>query len=266
MEGSTWSGISGVPGLGYSVPAYCNSYNTLHLWEEGSEKSSDKITMSDKIAKFFSFRRKKTDQPIASSLSSHLTLPKVPVQGSASTVAVSNRAKVFPCSGDEKCQKLANINSKSNIKRSVSLFKERKCEVEQKKKKLCSEILNNSVFSNTCLKTVPLPPLQLPSERMSNSYSSFPPKEKITNKTNKVNLKSQATQTETDIIENIKDEDDNDYAYSNWISPPMLIKLVEQLELKEDKKVENVYEEIIPREKKIGRSNSLFLSKRGQVT
>ena len=36
----------------------------------------------------------------------------------------------------------------------------------------------------------------------------------------------------------------------------MLIKLVEQHEKTEDEKVENIYEEIIPREKKVGRSNS----------
>ena len=46
----------------------------------------------------------------------------------------------------------------------------------------------------------------------------------------------------------------------------MLIKLVEQLELKQDKKVENVYEEIIPSERKIDRSNSFFLSKRERMT
>ena len=37
----------------------------------------------------------------------------------------------------------------------------------------------------------------------------------------------------------------------------MLIKLSEQLE---EKNEENFYEEIIPRERKIGRANSLFLS------
>ena len=40
----------------------------------------------------------------------------------------------------------------------------------------------------------------------------------------------------------------------------MLIKLVEQHEKTEDEKVENIYEEIIPREKKVGRSNSFFFS------
>ena len=40
----------------------------------------------------------------------------------------------------------------------------------------------------------------------------------------------------------------------------MLIKLVEQHEKTEDEKVENIYEEIIPSEKKVGRSNSLFFS------
>ena len=40
----------------------------------------------------------------------------------------------------------------------------------------------------------------------------------------------------------------------------MLIKLVEQHEKTEDEKVENIYEEIIPREKKIVRSNSMFFS------
>merc|ERR1711892_152573 len=78
--------------------------------------------------------------------------------------------------------------------------------------------------------------------------------------TDKVVLKSQATQTEKDIIEDKKDEEDYDYVYSNFISPAMLIKLVEQLEKTEDKKVENIYEEIIPMEKKIVRSNSLFFS------
>ena len=43
---------------------------------------------------------------------------------------------------------------------------------------------------------------------------------------------------------------------SNWISPAMLIRLVEELEQRE--KDENIYEEIIPKARKIGRSKSLF--------
>ena len=39
----------------------------------------------------------------------------------------------------------------------------------------------------------------------------------------------------------------------------MLIKLSEQLEFKNEEE-ENIYEEIIPKDRKIGRANSMFLS------
>jgi hypothetical protein len=39
----------------------------------------------------------------------------------------------------------------------------------------------------------------------------------------------------------------------------MLIKLSEQLEKKNEEE-ENIYEEIIPKERKLGRANSMFLS------
>ena len=38
----------------------------------------------------------------------------------------------------------------------------------------------------------------------------------------------------------------------------MLITLVEKLERRKNEEVENIYEEIIPKERKIGRSKSLF--------
>ena len=38
----------------------------------------------------------------------------------------------------------------------------------------------------------------------------------------------------------------------------MLIRLVEELEQREKEKDENIYEEIIPKARKIGRSKSLF--------
>ena len=46
---------------------------------------------------------------------------------------------------------------------------------------------------------------------------------------------------------------------SNLISPALLIKLSEQLEKKNEGE-ENIYEEIIPKDRKLGRANSMFLS------
>ena len=42
------------------------------------------------------------------------------------------------------------------------------------------------------------------------------------------------------------------------MSPAMLIRLVEELEQREKEEVANIYEEIIPKARKIGRSKSLF--------
>ena len=49
------------------------------------------------------------------------------------------------------------------------------------------------------------------------------------------------------------------YILSNFISPALLIKLSEQLEKKNEGE-ENIYEEIIQKDTKLGRANSMFLS------
>ena len=49
------------------------------------------------------------------------------------------------------------------------------------------------------------------------------------------------------------------FILSHFISPAMLIKLSGQLEEKNENE-ENIYEEIIPKDRKIGRANSLFPS------
>jgi hypothetical protein len=49
------------------------------------------------------------------------------------------------------------------------------------------------------------------------------------------------------------------FILSNHISPAMLIKLSGQLEEKNENE-ENIYEEIIPQNRRAGRANSLFFS------
>ena len=117
----TWRGVSGVPGLGCSVPQRCEASSVVKLWEEGSDKIKEKLTVSDKLVKFFSFRRKKSAQhDLSSSKYSSVSLPKVSVRRSVSAVTTSHRTQVFPESRDESFQKLAIIISKSNVRRSVS--------------------------------------------------------------------------------------------------------------------------------------------------
>ena len=88
----TWRGVSGVPGLGCSVSHCGEDSLVLELWEEGRYEIKDKLTVSDKLVKFFSFRRKKSAQPaLSSSKNSSLSLPKVSVRRSVSAVTTSHR-------------------------------------------------------------------------------------------------------------------------------------------------------------------------------
>ena len=133
----TWRGVSGVPGLGCSVSHCGEDSLVLKLWEEGRYKIKDKLTVSDKLVKLFSFRRKKSAQSaLSSSKYSTVSLPEVSVTRSASSVMSSHRTKVFPGSEDESFQNLAIINNKSYIRRSVSFQSEKinqKDKVDSKK-------------------------------------------------------------------------------------------------------------------------------------
>ena len=55
------------------------------------------------------------------------------------------------------------------------------------------------------------------------------------------------------------------FNFSNWISPAMIIKLAEQLKDDGEEKTENVYEEIVPKERNLGRSTSSFDMDRNQL-
>ena len=112
----TWRGVSGVLGLGCSMSHCCKDSPVLKLWQEGIEEIKEKPNIGDKLAKFFSFRRKKSPA-ISSSNYSSVSLPKASVRRSVLAVTTSNRTKVFSGSGDERFQNLAIINSKSNIRR-----------------------------------------------------------------------------------------------------------------------------------------------------
>jgi len=259
MQGSPWSGTSGVPGLGYSVPNHVNNTKSMKSWDESMKEGNEKATLSDKISKLFSFSRRKNDQLTNSSVSDaffSVALPKVSVRRSVSSVAVSHRAKVITNSGDEKCQSLQKTNKNISIKRSVSLFKEFGSTEKQKEKKCFSESYLKAGIIQTCPGRVPILPLQLISEGKASENNTLQRRVGRCNESGL--LKSQATQTEAEIIEEVKDEDDYDYAYSNFMSPAMLIRLVEELEQREKEEVVNIYEEIIPKERKIGRSKSLL--------
>ena len=113
-----WDVISGVPGLGCSIYNRCNSSaSTLKLWEESTEK---KLSLSEKILKFFSHKRKKKFEPLP--LESNVTLielPKASIRRSASSVTTSQRSKV----SDKERKRCCNISCKNNIGRSQSLNK-----------------------------------------------------------------------------------------------------------------------------------------------
>jgi len=194
----------------------------LKLWEEGEEDGNTKKSFSQKIANFFSFRSSKIAEKISS-------VPQTPVRRSFSAVTVSQRKKVQSKSRDTE-----DMDDKNKIKRSVSLVKVKNCKVENEKA-LDKESDFYEVISNDIAQTRP------PFEGVQEDIQS--------------NNKSQATQT--DMVTNNNNED-YDYVYSNWISPAMIIKLAEQLKDDGEEKTENVYEEIVPKERNLGRSKSLL--------
>jgi len=274
MEGDvSWQGVSGVPGLGCSVENCYKYSSALKLWEKESDElekknEEEKVSISDKIVKFFSFRRKKNDQQtVSSSKYSSVSLPKVSVRRSVSAVTTSNRTKVKHRSSDENSQNLIIPSSKSNIRRSVSLQREKKKErereqetcvrknsIESHKKLLRRSETVNFEKNSPNVNFLRLPPNDQKSAHQKLFRSSQTKQQQCKNDTLK---KCQATQT--DISDELKEEKDYDYVYSNSISPAMLIKLSENLEENEEGD-ENIYEEIIPEDREMTRYNSLFLS------
>jgi len=226
MQGCSihWHGISGVPGLGCPVSNHYTNTAILRLWEEGEEEGNTKKSFSKKVAKLFSFRNSKTVEKISS-------VPQKPVRRSLSAVTVSQRRKVFPCTGTE------DLDYKNKIKRSVSLVKVKNSKVENEKdfvresenEMICDYVAQNSEGTQADLKN---------------------------------NNKSQATQT--DKVHNNNNED-YDYVYSNWISPAMIIKLAEQLQDDCEEDADNIYEEINPKERNVGPSNCLLDMNRNQL-
>ena len=121
--------VSGVPGLGCSVSKYYTSSSVLKLWEEEREQQDQKEKkpgFSDKLVKFFSLRRKKTEvKAVSPSKYSSVSLPKVSVRRSASAVTASNRTKVNTNITQESSENMVIIRSKSKISRSVSLHRQK---------------------------------------------------------------------------------------------------------------------------------------------
>jgi len=231
MQGCSihWHGVSGVPGLGCSVSNQYNNTALLRLWEEGEEEGNTKKSFSQKIAKFFSFRSSKVAEKIS-------CVPQTPVRRSLSAVTVSQRRKVQSSSADTE-----DIHDKNKIKRSVSLVKVKNCKVENEK-----ALAKESDFY----------------ELISNDAAQARPHFEGVQEDLRIYNKSQATQT--DIVTNNNNED-YDYVYSNWISPAMIIKLAEQLKDDDEDTTDNVYEEIVPKERNLGRSNSLLDMDRNQL-
>ena len=222
----TWRGVSGVPGLGCSVSHCGEDSLVLKLWEEGRYEIKDKLTVGDKLVKFFSFRRKKSAQPaLSSSKYSSVSLPKLSVRRSVSAVTTSHRTKVFSASRDESFQKFAIISSKSNFRRSVSFQNEKINQKENVDLQSFSETSKESLMENDVQNSPPTQIICLPSINVSRSghrnllrsSKKGNPKEKlkqctvIKNETKEATKKCQATQTE--MFENNKDDEDYDYVY-----------------------------------------------------
>ena len=226
--------MSGVPGLGCSVENCYKYSSVLKLWEEGSDEREEKITFSDKIVKFFSFRRKNNDQQtVSSSKYSSVSLHKVSVRRSVSAVTTSNRTKVYPRSSDESCQNLIIPNSKSNIRRSFSLHKDKKKQIEREQRQCEHSVESHNLFfrrseiidfdKQTPIGNLDSLPLSSTSagksdyRKLLRSSSTPHQADKLKvfdtiNKERKDTIKKcQATQT--DIIDNLKDDEDYDYVY-----------------------------------------------------
>ena len=208
--------MSGVPGLGCSVENCYKYSSALKLWEEESDDiEEEKVSISDRIVKFFSFRRKKNDQQtIYSSKYSSVSLPKVSVRRSVSAVTTSNRTKVKHRSSDESSQNLIIPSSKSNIRRSVSLQREKKKEREREQE-IC--VRKNSVGSHKKLLRRS-ETLNFEKNSPNVNFLSLPPSDgksahqKLHKQDKKDTLKKcQATQT--DITDELEEEKDYDYVY-----------------------------------------------------
>jgi len=249
MEGAMcWPGVSGVPGLGCSVHNSVQSSSLLKLWElENENNEKEKKSFTEKMMQMFSFRKKKPNQDHGSSTnpSSSISLPKVSIRRSVS--ASSNRRKTTASSSER---------SKSNISRSVSL-----------------QVTKNKQTQETPSGTLIIPSTYQGSHLSTRTSLELHKREQRSTKKNidKKNTIQTSQYTQTDIIEEERDEEVYDYVYSNFITPAMIIKLSDNVEEKEmedtniyedrDTEDTNIYEEIVPEEtKKMTNSNPLFLS------
>jgi hypothetical protein len=201
-----------VPGLGCSVSQCCKDSSVLKLWEEGSDEIKEQLSLSDRLVKFFSFRRKKSNQPgLSSSKYSSVSLPKVSVRRSVSAVTTSHRTKVFPGLGDKSCQNLAIINNKSNIRRAVSF------QNEKMKEKVDLQSFSETLKENSSrTKSIALPSIKAEKSvhrKLLRSKGNV--KELLKQSTGIENEKQEASKkcqaTQTDMFENNKDDEDNVY-------------------------------------------------------
>jgi len=231
MQGSV---VSGVPGLGSSVPNHHKNSSLLRLWEVGGEECGEKHRCGDKhsvrrrLGKFFSFRRKtKPENP--SPKYSDVKLPKVSVKRSSSVVASLYRNKVSQGSCQEEMQ---DQEEKPFCSSSCYLIHARKTSaISDTSHHDPAQIIHNHSYDGQ---------VHDHHEQFSSQHQE---------ECRKI-LRSKATQTETDKLENVCDEKDYDYVYSNFMSPAMIINA--------EKDDENLYEEIVPRDRKVGRSKSLL--------
>ena len=210
MQGdSLGSVVSGVPGLGSSVQNHHNNSSLLRLWEVCGEecgevprcgekhRCGDKHSVRQRLGKFFSFRRKTKPE---NSKYSDVKLPKVSVKRSSSVVASLHRNKVSQ-----------GQSSNSNGWQQDNKGKEEKL--------LCnsSSDLVHARKTSAISDTSHHDPVQiiyddLPDGRVHNGHFSSLQHQNYAEKW-KVSLKSKATQTEKDILENVCDDKDYDYVY-----------------------------------------------------
>jgi len=281
MDGDvSWLGVSGVPGLGCSLKNCYKYSSVLKLWEEGKDDQENvmkkKSSLGGKIVKLLSFRRNKSVQETTSP---SVSLPKVTVRRSVSEVKASNQIKVNHSGSSKCCENIIIPNNKSNIrscescdtdiipssnrtiKRSKSLQSEKKKKIERKGIPL-EQSLGRSKPVNIVKDSpsVTFPCLALPHitygksahrKLLKTSSTQHQPVGTLDKDREDVK-KCQATQT--DILDEVIEEKEYDYVYSNFVTPAMLIKLSEEDEN------ENIYEEINHQDRKMPKHDSLFFS------
>jgi len=265
MQGSL-AVVSGVPGLGSSVKNHHNNSSLLTLWDGGGDKqrgdggddcgaggddcdagidgSLDKPSVRTRLRKLFSFRiRIKSDNP--SCKYSTVQLPKVSVKRSSSVVSSLHRyrerlsqaalseeklhtSKTSDRTGDTTPISHSSSYHPQYMKYQSSHNQEQQC---QERLPLSEDILH-SCHELVC------------------THNG----QECVGRCKRRNI-SKATQTETGELDAVSDDKEYDYVYSNFVSPAVAIHTEGEIE-------ENMYEEIVPKNRKVRRSKSLIFPTR----